>query len=240
MLNFFTVQQRKREQGINAPLPEMNMVFTGGPGTGKTEVARIIGQILKGNGVLPNGHLREVSRGDLVGNVVGDTAQKVKKVVAESLGGILFIDRAYSLYSDDSYSAEAIDTLLKELDDCKGDLVVILAGYEEAMEEMLENVEGFKSRFRYHFPFADYSNAEVFEMTKKQLKAASYDLSDECLEHLWNEMEKQTTFVSNGRWASEFAERIQIIQSDRLITENSSDFSSLTVQDVSETLKDMS
>lgn len=239
LLNFFAIQQKKRSQGIPTPLPDMNMIFTGDSGTGKTEVARIIGEILKGNGVLSNGHLKEVSRADLVGNVVGDTAQKVKRVVAESLGGILFIDRAYALYSNDSYSAEAIDTLVKEMDDNKGNLVVILAGYEGQMTEMLEGSEGLKSRFRYHFNFENYNPEEIFHMTKMQLDSMLFAIEEDTLSFLLEEMKQLNSIESNGRWASEFVERLQIIQSDRLIKENSSDFLTITHTDVEETLKDM-
>lgn len=239
LLNFFAIQQKKRSQGIPTPLPDMNMIFTGDSGTGKTEVARIIGEILKGNGVLSNGHLKEVSRADLVGNVVGDTAQKVKRVVAESLGGILFIDRAYALYSNDSYSAEAIDTLVKEMDDNKGNLVVILAGYEGQMNEMLEGSEGLKSRFRYHFNFENYNPEEIFHMTKMQLDSMLFAIEEDTLSFLLEEMKQLNSIESNGRWASEFVERLQIIQSDRLIKENSSDFLTITHTDVEETLKDM-
>lgn len=239
LLNFFAIQQQKRNQGIPTSLPDMNMIFTGDSGTGKTEVARIIGGILKSNGVLPNGHLKEVSRADLVGNVVGDTAQKVKKVVSESLGGILFIDRAYSLHSDDSYSAEAIDTLIKELDDHKGELVVILAGYEEPMNEMLAETEGFESRFRYRFNFEPYTAGEVYEMTEVQLKDSSYQIGEDAYTHLSEHLHSQTSIESNGRWVSTFLDQLQIVQSDRLMTEGSTDYLTVTLGDVKETLNDL-
>lgn len=237
LLNFFAIQQQKRAQGIPTSLPEMNMIFTGGAGTGKTKVARIIGEILKSNGVLPNGHLKEVSRADLVGNVVGDTAQKVKKIVSESIGGILFIDRAYSLHSDDSYSAEAIDTLIKELDDNKGKLVVILAGYEEAMENMLADNEGFESRFRYRFNFADYTSAELFHMVEKQLNESPYLIGEPSISYLRQELDAHTSFPTNGHWVTAFFERLQIIQSDRLMNEGSFDYLSITLEDIQSALE---
>jgi AAA+ superfamily predicted ATPase len=239
LLNFFAIQQKKRLQGIPTSLPEMNMVFSGGQGTGKTEVARIIGEILKGNGVLTNGHLKEVSRADLVGNVVGDTAQKVKKVVSESLGGILFIDRAYSLHSDDSYSAEALDTLIKEIDDNKGNIVVILAGYETEMNDMLDEVEGLGSRFRYHFSFNDYSPKEIFEITSLQLDKSKLVIGEKSFDLLSEKLLEMGEIPSNGRWATQFYEQLQITQSDRLMNEDSTDFHTITDTDIEETIKGM-
>ena len=139
----------------------LNMCFYGNPGTGKTEVARILGTLFFEEKILPCNKLIEVSRGDLIGEYVGQTAIKVNDVFNSALGGVLFIDEAYSLFSDDSYSREAISTLIKLMEDYRGKICVILAGYNADMKKMIQSNEGFKSRIQFEIEFDNFSRDEL-------------------------------------------------------------------------------
>ena len=151
----FKIQQLRRERGLKADSPSMHMIFTGNPGTGKTTVARIVSRYLKAIGVLQGGQLIEATRADLVGQYVGHTAPLTQKAIQSALGGVLFIDEAYSLYrgKDDSFGLEAIDTLVKGMEDHRDNLIVILAGYSREMEEFLAANSGLRSRFPHVIEF---------------------------------------------------------------------------------------
>lgn len=178
----FKIQQLRRERGLKADSPSMHMIFTGNPGTGKTTVARIVSRYLKAIGVLEGGQLVEVTRGDLVGQYVGHTAPLTQKAIQSALGGVLFIDEAYSLYrgKDDSFGLEAIDTLVKGMEDHRDDLVVILAGYSREMEEFLTANSGLRSRFPNIIEFPDYTAGELVEITKSIVASKGYRLAPAC------------------------------------------------------------
>ena len=182
----FKIQQIRKEKGLKAESPSMHMIFTGNPGTGKTTVARIVSRYLKAIGVLQGGQLIEVTRGDLVGRYVGHTAPLTQKAIQSALGGVLFIDEAYSLFrgKDDSFGLEAIDTLVKEMEDHRDDLLVILAGYSREMEEFLTANSGLRSRFPNLIEFPDYTAQELLEITKSIVKSKGYRLSESCEEPL--------------------------------------------------------
>ncbi len=182
----FKIQQLRREKGLKAESPSMHMIFTGNPGTGKTTVARIVSRYLKAIGVLAGGQLIEVTRADLVGRYVGHTAPLTNKAIQSALGGVLFIDEAYSLYRgrDDSFGLEAIDTLVKGMEDHRDSLVVILAGYSREMEEFLEANSGLRSRFPNIIEFADYTAGELLAITKSIVKGKGYRLDPDCEEPL--------------------------------------------------------
>ena len=167
---------------LKADSPSMHMIFTGNPGTGKTTVARIVSRYLKAIGVLEGGQLVEVTRGDLVGQYVGHTAPLTQKAIQSALGGVLFIDEAYSLYrgKDDSFGLEAIDTLVKGMEDHRDDLVVILAGYSREMEEFLTANSGLRSRFPNIIEFPDYTAGELVEITKSIVASKGYRLAPAC------------------------------------------------------------
>lgn len=183
----FTIQQMRRAKGLRAESPSMHMIFTGNPGTGKTTVARIVSRYLKAIGVLSGGQLIEVARADLVGQYVGHTAPLTQKAVESALGGVLFIDEAYSLFrgNDDSFGLEAIDTLVKAMEDNRDNLVVILAGYSREMEEFLTANSGLKSRFPNIIEFPDYSAQELVAIAKSIVTAKGYTMDASCEEPLF-------------------------------------------------------
>lgn len=176
----FKVQQMRKKKGMRTEFPSMHMIFTGNPGTGKTTIARIVSRYLKAIGVLSGGQLIEVTRADLVGRYVGHTAPLTQKAIQSALGGVLFIDEAYSLYrgNDDSYGLEAIDTLVKGMEDNRENLVVILAGYSMEMAEFLTANSGLKSRFPNQIAFPDYMAQELVDITKRIVRQKGYTLEE--------------------------------------------------------------
>ncbi len=199
----FKIQQLRREKGLKAESPSMHCIFTGNPGTGKTTMARIFSRYLKAIGVLAGGQLIEVTRADLVGRYVGHTAPLTQKAVQSALGGVLFIDEAYSLFrgKDDSFGLEAIDTLVKEMEDHRDDLVVILAGYSHEMEEFLTANSGLRSRFPNVIEFPDYTAGELLEITKSIVKGKGYRLDPACcqpLEAYYEAMQREGDPRTNG------------------------------------------
>ncbi len=172
LADFAAVQKLRRDQGMKSVPVSLHLVFTGNPGTGKTTVARILGKLYKKIGILSKGQLIEVDRSGLVAGYLGQTAIKVSEVVQSALGGVLFIDEAYSLAQEnDSFGQEAIDTLLKAMEDHRDDLIVIVAGYTVPMEYFINSNPGLKSRFNKYIEFPDYSTDEleaIFDLNCKK------------------------------------------------------------------------
>lgn len=168
----------KRANGLPVTGKSNHMVFFGNPGTGKTTVARIMAQILHAMGIVSKGQLVEVSRSDLVAGYVGQTAIKTKEAVQKAIGGVLFIDEVYTLVQGGSdFGQEAIDTLLKEMEDNRDDLVIIVAGYSELMNKFIESNPGIASRLNHYIDFTDYNGAELFNIFNGMCKKNKYVLS---------------------------------------------------------------
>jgi probable Rubsico expression protein CbbX len=174
------VDQVRRRFGLEAPRPNLHMCFTGAPGTGKTTVAMRMAEMLHRLGYLESGHMVHAMRNDLVGEYIGQTAPKTKKVLANAMGGVLFIDEAYYLYrAHDSrdYGQEVIDILLQVMENERDKFVVVLAGYKDRMEEFFLSNPGMRSRLAHHLDFADYQIDELVDIGRLMLEQSNYYLS---------------------------------------------------------------
>ena len=219
------VQQRRAAAGLKTTSLSMHIIFTGNPGTGKTTIARLVAKYLKAIGALKGGQLVEVTRADLVGRYTGHTAPLTNSVIESALGGVLFIDEAYSLYrgEQDSFGLEAIDTLVKGMEDHRDELVVILAGYTKEMETFLTANSGLASRFPNRIEFPDYTAVELLQITQVLAKNKGYTLAEACTEPLlgyyarWQESDART--AGNGRLARNTLEKAIFHQSRRLVAE---------------------
>ena len=217
------VQQRRAAAGLKTASLSMHMIFTGNPGTGKTTIARLVAKYLKAIGALKGGQLVEVTRADLVGRYTGHTAPLTNSVIESALGGVLFIDEAYSLYrgEQDSFGLEAIDTLVKGMEDHRDELVVILAGYTREMETFLTANSGLASRFPNKIEFPDYTAEELLQITHVQAKNKGYRLAESCTQPLlgyyarWQAADART--AGNGRLARNTLEKAIFHQSRRLV-----------------------
>ncbi|QEK13617.1 AAA family ATPase [Crassaminicella thermophila] len=176
---YITIQNKRKEEQLATEPMVLHMIFKGNPGTGKTTVARLLGKIFCAMGVLERGHVVEVERADLVGEYIGHTAVKVREHIKKSLGGIMFIDEAYSLArgGEKDFGKEAIDAMVKGMEDYKENLILILAGYKEEMEKFLKTNPGLKSRFPIHIEFPDYSLDELIRIAEVMLEKRQYKLS---------------------------------------------------------------
>lgn len=174
------MEKLRAAHGLRTPTMSRHLVFTGNPGTGKTTVARLVCGIYAALGLLAKGHLVEVDRSELVGQYLGETAVKTSKVVGEAIDGVLFVDEAYAL-AGDQYGREAVDTLVKEMEDHREDLVVIVAGYPGPMARFIDTNPGLESRFRTTIAFADYSDEEITTIFVRLAEAADFEPTPECL-----------------------------------------------------------
>ncbi|SHJ54806.1 stage V sporulation protein K [Geosporobacter subterraneus DSM 17957] len=176
---YIQIQKKRRVEQLAADALVLHMIFRGNPGTGKTTVARLLGKIFQKMGVLEKGHLIEVERADLVGEYIGHTAVKVRDQIKRSIGGIMFIDEAYSLArgGEKDFGKEAIDALVKGMEDYKDNLVLILAGYKDEMDIFLRSNPGLKSRFPIHIDFPDYNLEELLLIAERMVEKRDYKLS---------------------------------------------------------------
>ena len=219
------VQQRRAAAGLKTASLSMHMIFTGNPGTGKTTIARLVARYLKAIGALKGGQLVEVTRADLVGRYTGHTAPLTNSVIESALGGVLFIDEAYSLYrgEQDSFGLEAIDTLVKGMEDHRDELVVILAGYTKEMEVFLTANSGLASRFPNKVEFPDYTADELLDITTVLAKGKGYRLDESCTFPLLGYYKRRQALDSrtagNGRLARNTLEKAIFNQSRRLVAE---------------------
>jgi stage V sporulation protein K len=224
LVNIAKVTQMQSKAGVKVPPITRHLVFTGNLGTGKTTIARIIGEIYKDLGVLSKGHFIEVDRSDLVAEYLGQTAPKTTKVIESALGGVLFIDEAYSLVPSersDVFGDEAINILLKMMEDNRDDLVVIVAGYKDEMSRFINSNPGLKSRFSRSINFDDYSTLELTSIFKLQCNDNGYILPDTsilALSNLLDRFEYRIGELGNGRFVRNIFDRCLANQCNRLVS----------------------
>ena len=235
--NNMKIMQIRKQKGLKVTEVSKHMIFTGNPGTGKTTIARIVSRLMKAAGILKQGQLVEVTRADLVGKYVGHTAPLTMNVINSALGGVLFIDEAYSLYrgKDDSFGLEAIDTIVKGMEDHRDDLIVILAGYTKEMAEFLTANSGLKSRFANIIQFDDYTGEEMMLISKSIAKSKGYFLNEECdkplQEYFTIIQAKGDPNSGNGRLCRNKVEEAILKQSKRLLDNPDDEISELKLED---------
>ena len=217
---------RVREKfGLMSEPPTLHMSFTGNPGTGKTTVARRMAEVLFKLGYVRRGHLVAVTRDDLVGQYIGHTAPKTKEVVKKAMGGVLFIDEAYYLYRQENerdYGQESIEILLQVMENHRDDLVVILAGYADRMDQFFRSNPGFRSRVAHHIDFPDYTDADLLAIGEKMLDGLRYRLSDSARQALVEYVATRRTqpLFANARSMRNALDRARLRQANRLFGEN--------------------
>ncbi len=218
---YVEIQRKRKIEALNNDNTVLHMIFKGNPGTGKTTVARILGKLFKEMGVLEKGHVLEIERADLVGEYIGHTAQRTREHIKKSLGGVLFIDEAYSLArgGEKDFGKEAIDCLCKGMEDHRDNLVLILAGYNDEMDWFLQTNPGLRSRFPIQLCFPDYSTKELLEIADMMLQKRQYILSTAAREELRQIIEAKSKNIHNGnaRLVRNIIERCIRRQAVRLI-----------------------
>ena len=219
IISFVKMQKFRRDHGLPVVPIQLHSVFTGNPGTGKTTVAKIYAELLKECGLLKRGHLIITSRADFVAGFVGQTSIKTKRKIREALGGVLFIDEAYSLLGTTSgdFGKEVIDTLVDEMTKHNENLVVVLAGYPNEMKRLLESNPGLQSRFKKFLHFADYSPIELLQIMKSYGKQFNFHLTEEA-EQLLMTLLENTVVDGNGRFATNLMNEAIQAQALRLMT----------------------
>ncbi len=233
----YNVMKLRKKQGLKVTEVSKHMIFTGNPGTGKTTIARLISQYLKAIGILSGGQLVEVTRSDLVGRYVGHTAPLTTQVIKSAIGGVLFIDEAYSLYrgKDDSFGLEAIDTIVKGIEDNRDNLIVILAGYTKEMNEFLTANSGLKSRFPNIIEFPDYTPEEMVKIAKITAEDKEYIINEEAEEPLRSyflKVQMQNSETSgNGRLVRNTIEQAILNQSSRVLKDPDCKLNELLLED---------
>lgn len=220
--NFLKIQKERKKKGFSVPPTSYHLVFSGNPGTGKTTIARIMAEIFRDLGILAKGHLVETSRADLVAGYMGQTAIKTNKVIDSALDGVLFIDEAYTLSksSENDYGQEAIDTLLKRMEDDRNRLVVIIAGYTNEIKKFVNSNPGLSSRFNRYIEFPDYSEDELAEIFKSLLSkydyTVNYDAEVAMKKCIAAAVQNKDSRFGNGRYVRNLFEKVIEKQANRL------------------------
>jgi len=230
------IDKKRKIQGLPVASVNRHLVLLGNPGTGKTTSARLLGELFKELGILSKGHFVEVGQQDLIAEYVGQTAKKTNDAIQKAKGGVLFIDEAYSLAGKNrgGYGAEAVEVLVKEMENLKDDFVLIVAGYQSEMEQFLSANEGLRSRFSQKISLPDMSNSELFDVTNSILSREKYVLDDSAKETLLKLFANtsRTKGFANARFARQIAEDIKTKQSLRLIKDDNANLSLILSQDI--------
>lgn len=222
LINWIRVEQMRKEHNLPTSDLTLHMVFSGNPGTGKTMIARLMARIFHSLGILSKGQLVEVDRGDLVAGYVGQTAIKTKEVIQKAMGGVLFIDEAYALTNrgQNDYGGEAVDTLLKAMEDHRDDLVVIVAGYIEPMQKFLHSNPGLESRFNRFIDFPDYTLDEMLAIFDMRCESAGYTVDENARQALSEVIDRESKAdvkgFGNARGVRNLFETAIARQADRL------------------------
>ena len=241
LMNFIKVTKIREARGMRVPTISYHLVFTGNPGTGKTTVARLVARLYYHMGILPQGQLVEADRSSLVAGYLGQTAIKTQKVIQQAMGGVLFIDEAYSLAGEkeDSYGKEAIETILKAMEDHRDELVVIVAGYTGPMHKFIESNPGLSSRFSKYFEFPDYSGGELLSIFNRFCDKNGYALDSGAAAILKDNFEQlfdnRNEHFGNARTARNIFEKAINAQADRIAflpDISDSDLELITAEDI--------
>ena len=222
LINMASVYQLRRQHDLPTTDMSLHLVFTGNPGTGKTMMARMMARIYRSLDILSRGQLVEVDRSGLVAGYVGQTAIKTQKVIEKAMGGVLFIDEAYALNgrSENDFGQEAIDTILKAMEDHRDDLVVIVAGYTDLMDRFIHSNPGLESRFNRFLLFDDYTTDEMVEIFRMQCKKGCYQLTEEAQPLIRDYIAEESADDSfgNARGVRNLFEHVLVAQNNRLAT----------------------
>ncbi|MFZ1107044.1 MAG: CbbX protein [Rhodomicrobium sp.] len=232
------VERARKRLGLAHDTPTLHMSFTGNPGTGKTTVALRMADILFRLGYIRRGHLVSVTRDDLVGQYIGHTAPKTKEVLKKAMGGVLFIDEAYYLHraeNERDYGQEAIEILLQIMENQRDDLVVILAGYEDRMDQFFSTNPGFRSRIAHHIEFPDYSDAELLQISELMLAQQNYHLTPEAKEALTGYIAKrrEQPHFANARSIRNALDRSRLRQANRIFASSTGPLSANELSEIS-------
>lgn len=247
LINIAQVYQKRKENDLPTADMSLHMVFSGNPGTGKTMIARLMARVYHSLGILSKGQLVEVDRSGLVAGYVGQTAIKTSKVLEKAAGGVLFVDEAYTLISgsENDFGQEAVDTILKAMEDNRDDLIVIVAGYTDLMYDFIESNPGLRSRFNRYLEFTDYTPEEMLEIFRGNCKKSSYEpdeaAQNKLLEYFREMTAAQRRTFGNARGVRNVFERILSCQANRLAgleTVTKEDLMQILEQDVAAAVED--
>ncbi len=242
LVNLLKVCKMREDRGLSVPPVSMHLVFTGNPGTGKTTVARILAKIYHAMGILSKGQLVEVDRSGLVAGYMGQTAIKCQEAIDKALGGVLFIDEAYSLSfnkGEGDFGQEAIDTINKAMEDHRDDLIVIVAGYHNEMDTFLDANPGLRSRFNKYIEFPDYKAEELLQILESKATAIDYRLSEEAkqyaVDRFLERINDKSASFGNARAVRNYLDKAISNQANRLIVSGAVEeeaLMSITIDDI--------